>query len=60
MSRNKVFAMATNHYRTLYKDDLSALLGKEAAEEQVRILNAQTRKSGAVCCGFGGSRQRKG
>ena len=33
--------MATNHNRTLYKDYLSALLGKEAAEEQVRILNAQ-------------------
>ena len=36
--------MATNHNRTLYKDYLSALLGKEAAEEQVRILNSQCRK----------------
>ena len=36
--------MATNHNRTLYKDYISALLGKQAAEEQVRILNTQCRK----------------
>lgn len=36
-----MFAIAANHNRTLYKDYLTALLGKQAAEEQVRILNAQ-------------------
>ena len=36
--------MATNHNRTLYKDYISAVLGKEVAEEQVRILNTQCRK----------------
>lgn len=36
--------MATNHYRTLYKDYESALLGKAKAEEQVARLNQQYKK----------------